>query len=244
MIKKENNLSSCNIFPIDKQDFLNNFPPLSKISKDDLNQKIINGKENITCDNSKKNVKKFKDKNVDSKIINRLINTLAEEFNAKATKFYIKTQKNQKNIKGKTALTIKKINKNNSSEVLKFLESNFIDYIFEKEKIKKSDENEDTKNLLQINREMNINDYLINQMEINGKKEKFINLEKDEITKSQQTNKCREIIYEIIKNKNFDGLILLLITNDFTINKYIRFKNSTEKFVDLIRNLEKYKDFI
>ena len=237
--KKENNLSSCNIFQICKKDILNNFPPISKISKDDLNQIIIKDKENTACDNNQKNVKKFKDKNVDSKIINRLINTLAEEFNTKSTNFFITTKKNPKDINGKTALTIKEINKNKSSEVLKFLYSNFIDYICEKEKITNSDENEDAKNLLKIN----VKDYLNNLMKINEKKEKFINLEKDEITKRQQTNKCREIIYEIIETKNFDGLIHLLITNDFTINKYIRFKNSTEKFVDLIRNLEKYKDF-
>ena len=78
----------------------------AKNSKDDLNQNIIKDKENTACDNNQKNVKKFKDKNVDSKIINRLINTLAEEFNTKSTNFFITTKKNPKDINGKTALTI------------------------------------------------------------------------------------------------------------------------------------------
>ena len=90
---------------------------------------------------------------------------------------------------------------------------------------------------------MKINEYLTsNILKNNNKKKEFIELEREFLTKYYKSNKYREIIYDIIKSKNLDGLLLSLTKKVIKIekSKYIKFPNSQELFEELIKTLENY----
>ena len=116
----------------------------------------------------------------------------------------------------------------------------FLSIILENNEIDFSKESEEIAELL----DMEINNYLLKIMADENKKGEFIKLEKDERTQNILSNKCKEIIYEIIKKENLDGLLLLLAKNVIKINdhKYITFPNSTDLFAKLIKNLKGYED--
>ena len=136
-------------------------------------------------------------------------------------------------------------NKNEIETDESFLESTFLKIISRNNIIDKEKESDDAKKLL----DMNINDYLINEIVNNENKMKeFIDSEYKNLLHNKKSEKCRKIIHDIITKKNLDGLILILITNTIKIepqgkSKYIKFHNSQELFVELIKNLEEYKDF-
>ena len=165
---------------------------------------------------------------------------MKEEFNNKAkTMGFLKgKQKNKTKLK-----TIKIINKNNHKEDLDFLKLKFRDIISENEKIDFSKEEKEVQDLL----DTKIGDHFLKIMNDEDKKKKFINTEKDNNINHQKSEECRKIIYEIMETKNLDNLILLLMTETFTIGKkgekkYIKFPKSTKEFEAFIKNLKQYKD--
>ena len=202
-----------------------------------INPTIPLDKQKKTDYETKQKKHEFKDKNINGKIKTRIINDLKEDFNKNAETMGFFTGNKKDKIKLKT---IKNINKNNHLEDLKFLELQFRDIIFEKEKIDFSKEGQKVQDLL----DTKIGEHLQKIMEDEDKKVKFINSEKENNIQHQKSDECRKIIYEIMKTKNLDGLILLLMTDIFIISKrrYIKFPKSTKEFEALIKNLKQYKD--
>ena len=205
----------------------------------------MDDQEKSDSETKEKTNTKFTDKNINSKIKNRTLEFMIKDFNDKSEKMFITIGKKKKGQIGKITLHIDKIKNNNKySEDLTFMQTKLKDTISNNEKI--CYESEEVEKLLN----MRIIDYLQNIiMKDEIKKKKFIEVEKDKKKQNQKSNKCREIIFEIIKTKNLDGLILLIMTDVIKISfnkdkrpKYIKFQKSVEVFEDLIKNLKQYED--
>ena len=300
---KDINISSKNYikfsFPNGSMNSLSDFISPSNNEINNINPMMIIEEEISDYKTKKKKVKKFKDKNINSKIKNRLLLFFMEDFNSKSIIYSLnkinlkkkkegkkeekvegeenvgeeeekeeeeeeeeekkeeeeekeekekkeeEEEKKKKSNKKKIILNIMIENKNEIETDESFLESTFLQIISRNNVIDKENESDDAKKLL----DMNINDYLINEIVNNENKMKeFINSEYKILHHNKKSEKCRKIIHDIITKKNLDGLILILITNTIKIepqgkSKYIKFHNSQELFVELIKNLEEYKDF-
>ena len=307
-IKHEDiNISSKNCIkfslPNDNMNNLSDFISPSNNEINNINPMMIIEEEISDYKTKKKKVKKFKDKNINSKIKNRLLLFFMEDFNSKSIIYSLnkinlkkkkegkkeekvegeenveeeeekeeeeeeeeeeekkeeeeeeekeekekkeeEEEKKKKSNKKKIILNIMIENKNEIETDESFLESTFLKIISRNNIIDKEKESDDAKKLL----DMNINDYLINEIVNNENKMKeFIDSEYKNLLHNKKSEKCRKIIHDIITKKNLDGLILILITNTIKIepqgkSKYIKFHNSPKLFVELIKNLEEYKDF-
>ena len=218
-----------------------NFQIMSANKKSKLNHTMIFNQENTNFE-TKKTEQKIKDKNINGKIKKRIVKVFKDEFNSKSKGFFFVTETAKENREDKKQkISIIEIeNKNNIQQDLKFLDLKFLSIILENNEIDFSKEREEIAELL----DMEINNYLLKIMADENKKREFIKLEKDERTQNILSNKCKEIIYEIIKKENLDGLLLLLAKNVIKINdhKYITFPNSTDLFAKLIKNLKGYED--
>ena len=226
----------------DSTELLNeNFQIMSANKKSKLNHTMIFNQENTNFE-TKKTEQKIKDKNINGKIKKRIVKVFKDEFNSKSKGFFFVTEtaKENREDKKQKISTIEIENKNNIQQDLKFLDLKFLSIILENNEIDFSKESEEIAELL----DMEINNYLLKIMADENKKREFIKLEKDERTQNILSNKCKEIIYEIIKKENLDGLLLLLAKNVIKINdhKYITFPNSTDLFAKLIKNLKGYED--
>ena len=303
---KDINISSKNYikfsFPNGSMNSLSDFISTSNNEINNINPMMIIEEEISDYKTKKKKVKKFKDKNINSKIKNRLLLFFIKDFNSKSIIYSLnkinlkkkkegkkeekvegeenveeeeekeeeeeeeeeeekkeeeeeeeeekekkeeEEEKKKKSNKKKIILNIMIENKNEIKTDESFLNSTFLQIISRNNVIDKENESDDAKKLL----DMNINDYLINEIVNNENKMKeFINSEYKILHHNKKSEKCRKIIHDIITKKNLDGLILILITNTIKIepqgkSKYIKFHNSQELFVELIKNLEEYKDF-
>ena len=301
---KDINISSKNYikfsFPNGSMNCLSDFISPSNNEINNINPMMIIEEEISDYKTKKKKVKKFKDKNINSKIKNRLLLFFIKDFNSKSIIYSLnkinlkkkkegkkeekvegeenvgeeeekeeeeeeeeeeekkeeeeeeekekkeeEEEKKKKSNKKKIILNIMIENKNEIKTDESFLESTFLKIISRNNIIDKEKESDDAKKLL----DMNINDYLINEIVNNENKMKeFIDSEYKNLLHNKKSEKCRKIIHDIITKKNLDGLILILITNTIKIepqgkSKYIKFHNSQELFVELIKNLEEYKDF-
>ena len=301
---KDINISSKNYikfsFPNGSMNSLSDFISSSNNEINNINPMMIIEEEISDYKTKKKKVKKFKDKNINSKIKNRLLLFFIKDFNSKSIIYSLnkinlkkkkegkkeekvegeenveeeeekeeeeeeeeeeekkeekeeeekekkeeEEEKKKKSNKKKIILNIMIENKNEIETDESFLESTFLQIISRNNVIDKENESDDAKKLL----DMNINDYLINEIVNNENKMKeFIDSEYKNLLHNKKSEKCRKIIHDIITKKNLDGLILILITNTIKIepqgkSKYIKFHNSQELFVELIKNLEEYKDF-
>ena len=226
----------------DSTELLNeNFQIMSANQKSKLNHTMIFNQENTNFE-TKKTEQKIKDKNINGKIKKRIVKVFKDEFNSKSKGFFFVTEtaKENREDKKQKISTIEIENKNNIQQDLKFLDLKFLSIILENNEIDFSKESKEIAELL----DMEINNYLLKIMADENKKREFIKLEKDERTQNILSNKCKEIIYEIIKKENLDGLLLLLAKNVIKINdhKYITFPNSTDLFAKLIKNLKGYED--
>ena len=226
----------------DSTELLNeNFQIMSANKKSKLNHTMIFNQENTNFE-TKKTEQKIKDKNINGKIKKRIVKVFKDEFNSKSKGFFFVTEtaKENREDKKQKISTIEIENKNNIQQDLKFLDLKFLSIILENNEIDFSKESEEIAELL----DMEINNYLLKIMADENKKREFIKLEKDERTQNILSNKCKEIIYKIIKKENLDGLLLLLAKNVIKINdhKYITFPNSTDLFAKLIKNLKGYED--
>ena len=226
----------------DSTELLNeNFQIMSANKKSKLNHTMIFNQENTNFE-TKKTEQKIKDKNINGKIKKRIVKVFKDEFNSKSKGFFFVTEtaKENREDKKQKISTIEIENKNNIQQDLKFLDLKFLSIILENNEIDFSKESEEIAELL----DMEINNYLLKIMADKNKKREFIKLEIDERTQNILSNKCKEIIYEIIKKENLDGLLLLLAKNVIKINdhKYITFPNSTDLFAKLIKNLKGYED--
>ena len=230
----------------ESEDILINYSPSILRNGDyQLYLQQMDDQEKSDSETKEKTNTKFTDKNINSKIKNRTLDFMIKDFNDKSEKMFITIGKKKKGQIGKITLHIDKIKNNNKySEDLEFMQTKLKDTISNNEKI--CYESEEVEKLLN----MKIIDYLQNIiMEDEIKKKKFIEVEKDKKKQNQKSNKCREIIFEIIKTKNLDGLILLIMTDVIKISfsknkrpKYIKFPKSVEVFEDLIKNLKQYKN--
>ena len=226
----------------DSTELLNeNFQIMSANKKSKLNHTMIFNQENTNFETIKTE-QKIKDKNINGKIKKRIVKVFKDEFNSKSKGFFFVTEtaKENREDKKQKISTIEIENNNNIQQDLKFLDLKFLSIILENNEIDFSKESEEIAELL----DMEINNYLLKIMADENKKREFIKLEKDERTPNILRNKCKEIIYEIIKKENLDGLLLLLAKNVIKINdhKYITFPNSTDLFAKLIKNLKGYED--
>ena len=230
----------------ESEDILINYSPSILRNGDyQLYLQQMDDQEKSDSETKEKTNTKFTDKNINSKIKNRTLDFMIKDFNDKSEKMFITIGKKKKGQIGKITLHIDKINNNNNyGEDLEFMQTKLKDTISNNEKI--CYESEEVEKLLN----MRIIDYLQNIiMKDEIKKKKFIEVEKDKKKQNQKSNKCREIIFEIIKTKNLDGLILLIMTDVIKISfskdkrpKYIKFQKSVEVFEDLIKNLKQYED--
>ena len=230
----------------ESEDILINYSPSILRNGDyQLYLQQMDDQEKSDSETKEKTNTKCTDKNINSKIKNRTLEFMIEDFNDKSEKMFITIGKKKKGQIGKITLHIDKINNNNNyGEDLEFMQTKLKDTISNNEKI--CYESEEVEKLLN----MRIIDYLQNIiMKDEIKKKKFIEVEKDKKKQNQKSNKCREIIFEIIKTKNLDGLILLIMTDVIKISfnkdkrpKYIKFQKSVEVFEDLIKNLKQYED--
>ena len=230
----------------ESEDILINYSPSILRNGDyQLYLQQMDDQEKSDSETKEKTNTKFTDKNINSKIKNRTLDFMIKDFNDKSEKMFITIGKKKKGQIGKITLHIDKIKNNNKySEDLEFMQTKLKDTISNNEKI--CYESEEVEKLLN----MRIIDYLQNIiMKDEIKKKKFIEVEKDKKKQNQKSNKCREIIFEIIKTKNLDGLILLIMTDVIKISfskdkrpKYIKFQKSVEEFEDLIKNLKQYKN--
>ena len=226
----------------DSTELLNeNFQIMSANKKSKLNHTMIFNQENTNFE-TKKTEQKIKDKNINGKIKKRIVKVFKDEFNSKSKGFFFATEtaKENREDKKQKISTIEIENKNNIQQDLDFLDLKFLSIILENNEIDFSKESKEIAELL----DMEINKYLLKIMADENKKREFIKLEIDERTQNILSNKCKEIIYEIIKKENLDGLLLLLAKNVIKINdhKYITFPNSTDLFAKLIKNLKGYED--
>ena len=231
----------------ESEDILINYSPSILRNGDyQLYLQQMDDQEKSDSETKEKTYTKFTDKNINSKIKNRTLDFMIKDFNDKSEKMFITIGKKKKGQIGKITLHIDKIKNNNKySEDLTFMQTKLKDTISNNEKIC-YEGGKEVETLLN----MRIIDYLQNIiMKDEIKKKKFIEVEKDKKKQNQKSNKCREIIFEIIKTKNLDGLILLIMTDVIKISftkdkrpKYIKFQKSVEVFEDLIKNLKQYED--